>query len=112
MIDYAALSVIFALITALGLVGGWVFKLSGRLAMADAKADAAAKDANTAAITTQALRVAIEQNERDLVEHRVHVAKEYVSNQTIAGLEEKLIRAIDRLGDRLDAIFADRAKGI
>lgn len=97
-----------SLLTALGLGGGWVFKLSTRLAAADAKADAAAEKANMAALTAQALRVALDSNERDLVEHRVYVAKEYVSNATIAGLEEKLIKAIDRLGDRLDTLFTAR----
>lgn len=104
-LDSAAILLVCALITCLGLVGGWVFKLSGRLAMADAKADGAALAAERAALTAQALRVSIDQLERDLVEHRVNVAREYVSNQTVAALETKLIAAIDRLGERLDALF-------
>lgn len=108
-IEYATILLICALLTALSTLGGWVFKLSGRLAQADAKADAAALAAERAALTAQALRVALDQNERDLVDHRVAVAKEYVSNATIAGLEEKLIKAIDKLGDRLDALFTSRS---
>ena len=93
-----------------GLLGGWIFRLSGRLAMADAKADAAGLSAERAGLTVQALRIALDQAERDIQEHRVQVAKEYVSNATIVGLEEKLIKAIDKLGDRLDILFNSRSQ--
>ncbi len=93
--EYATILLVCALLTALSTLGGWVFKLSGRLAMADAKADAAAKEATSAGLTAQALRVALDMVERDLVTHRVAVAREYVSNTTIAALEGKLTRATE-----------------
>ena len=105
-VDGAGILLICSIITCLGLGGGWVFKLSGRLAMTDAKADLAALAAERAALTAQALRVQLDQTERDLNDHRVAVAREYVSNQTVASLEAKLIQAIDKLGDRLDALFS------
>jgi Flp pilus assembly pilin Flp len=111
-VEYATILLVCALLTALSTLGGWVFKLSGRLAQADAKADAAALTAERAGLVAQALRVALDQNERDLQEHRVTVAKEYVSNETIKGLEDKLIKAIDRLGDRLDTLFTTRTSQI
>ena len=104
-IDSAGISLVLALITCLGLAGGWIFKLSGRLTITDGKADEAGKSAERAALTAQAMRINIDQLERDLVEHRVAVAREYVSYQTVAALEAKLIIAIDKLGDRLDALF-------
>lgn len=106
--EYALLMAGLALITCCGLVGGWVFRLSARLGQADAKADAAAEKAVAAALTNAALRIDLEHTQNALVEHRVYVAKEYVSNTTIQGLEEKLIKAIDRLGDRLDTLFTAR----
>jgi hypothetical protein len=105
-IDIATVLVVCTLITCLGTLGGWVFKLSGRLAMSDSRIDIATEKAERAALTAQALRVALDQNERDLVDHRVAVAREYVSNQTVAALEGKLIAAVDKLGDRLDALFS------
>ncbi len=104
----AVIGAFASFLTALSILGGWIFRLSGRLAAADAKADAAALAAERAALIAQALRVALDQNERDLQTHRVEVAKEYVSSSTLAALESKLISAIDRLGDRLDTLFNNR----
>jgi multidrug resistance efflux pump len=106
VIENTTVLLICALITSIGLVGGWVFKLSTRLATADAKADAAAKDAQTAALTVGGLEATLEKTRGELVAHQVLVAREYASNQTIQQLEDKLIKAVDRLGDRLDKLFS------
>jgi hypothetical protein len=112
-----------AITVVLGFAIGWIVKLTLALSKADAKAEAASIAASNAAVAAASLRVSIENSEikmreaidkteSQLVEHRVYVAREYVSNQTIAGLEDKLIKAIDRLGDRLDSLFtAQAAKG-
>jgi hypothetical protein len=98
-----------AILASFGLGGGWIFRLSGRLSQADAKADAAAKDARAAALTVASLSLQLDQTKLALVEHRVSVAREYVSTTTLAAMEEKLIKAVDRFGDRLDSLFT--AKG-
>lgn len=87
---------------------GWIVRLTLALSKADSKADKAEAKADSAVLTASALRVAIEQVERDLVEHRVSVAREYVSNQMLASFEKKLIDAIDRIGSRLDSLFVPR----
>lgn len=102
--NWAEWGAICAAIMLLITVGGLVFRLSGRLTQTEARADAAAKEATAAAIQAA-------HTDRELVEHRVYVAREYVSNQTIAGLEQKLIEAIDRLGTRLDSLFMARSHG-
>lgn len=114
--DWPAWGGIVAACMLLFVAVGWIVRLTLALSKADAKADAASTAASNAALAAASLRISIELSEtkgrealekveRDLVEHRVYVAREYVSNQTIAGLEEKLIKAIDRLGDRLDSLF-------
>ena len=106
--DYGMIAAAASIFGVVAITGGWLFRLSGRLMQTDAKADAAAKDASTAALVAQSLRISLDQNERDLVEHRVSVAREYVSKQTITELEGKLIKAIEKLGDRLDALFTGK----
>ena len=45
----------------------------------------------------------------ELAEYKLHVAKEYATIPLLAKVEERVVQAIDRLGDRLDKFF-DRAK--
>lgn len=50
-------------------------------------------------------------NERlraELAAFRTEVAKEYVSTLTLERLEERLLAAIERIGDRLDKAFDSR----
>lgn len=103
--DWTAWGVI--VVIAMGAIG-WIVRLTVALSKADAKAEAAATAAGNAITVASALRVSIEQVERDLVEHRVNVAQEYVSNQMLASFEKKLIDAIDRIGSRLDSLFVPR----
>ena len=41
----------------------------------------------------------------DLADFRAHVAREYVTSSAIQRIEERLVQAIERLGDRLDRAF-------
>jgi hypothetical protein len=43
--------------------------------------------------------------EKQLTEHRVAVAKDYVSNDTVRALENRIIAAINTLGDRIDGLI-------
>lgn len=99
--DWTTWASIAVIIGAVGGAAAWLVRFSTRLSNMEATAKAAAKEANAAAIQAA-------HTDRELVEHRVTVAREYASNETIARLEGKLIDAIDRLGNRLDSLFAPR----
>lgn len=45
---------------------------------------------------------------KELADFKLEVAKDYATNSAIAQIEERLITAIDRLGDRLDNHFSSR----
>lgn len=106
-------SVITAIV-GLGVVGGggggyavvtfWM-RLSDRITKADAKAEAAETAASNANIAAAAAHLEIDRLKSELVEHRVAVAKEYVSKDTLATLESRVIDAINSLGQRLDNLF-------
>lgn len=75
-------------------VGGWVWRLATKLASQDDRITAAATAASNASAKASLL-------ERELSEHREHVAAEYVSRATMG----EVTVAINRLGDRLDNFF-------
>ena len=77
---------------------GFLFRVADRLNRAE-------ESANTASVTAAAAKLRADMLEGQLVEHRVNIAKEYVSRQALESLESKLIEAINRLGDRLDRLF-------
>lgn len=91
-------SALVALVTVLLALGGAVARLMDRLNKAEAKALTAV---DSAAIATA--RVTLLQSE--LVEHRVSVAREYISRDTLVAMKSELVGAINRLGDRLDKLF-------
>ncbi len=47
-----------------------------------------------------------------LAQFREQVAREYVSREAMRELEERVVKAIDRVGDRLDRIIAPVTKGM
>lgn len=75
--------------------------LSDRLNKSEDKADAAS-------ILAVSAKERITELEIQVVNHRVAVAKEYVSNTTLILLENRMIDAINRLGDRLDQLLQVR----
>lgn len=83
-----------AIVTAVIAIGGWVWRLAWKLASQDGKAKAAKETADAALAKASGV-------ERDLTEHREHVAAEYVSRAAMT----EVTAAINRLGDRLDALF-------
>lgn len=88
-----------AAVAFIGLVGGWVWKLSGRLAKAEARTTAAEVLASGASVKASNL-------EKELADHRGHVAAEYLSTDSM----KKITTAINRLGDRLDRVFLQFVK--
>src|SRR5690348_8056273 len=93
---------------AIATVGGFVviagsilWRLSGRLSDVESTAD-------KGLLTAQAAKLAVEMLASDVNKHRVEIAKEYVTTKALESLENKLIEAINRLGDRLDRLFQQR----
>lgn len=73
---------------------GWIWKLASRLAATEAKTQAAEILASNA--SAKATNIG-----QDLASHKEHVAAEYVSRDAL----KDVTGAINRLGDRLDALF-------
>lgn len=107
MIDWPwqAWTAIIALITLHLLIGGILVRGMDRLNRAQSKADQVEKEVDAATIAIANSRSEIERIEKELVDHRVVVAREYVSNETLVSLESRIVEAINRLGDRLDKMF-------
>lgn len=91
----------------IGILTFWM-RFSDRITKADAKAEASEAAAHAANIATAATHLELERLEADLVNHRVDTAKEYVSKGTLESLENRIVDAINRLGDRLDKILQAR----
>lgn len=75
----------------------WV-RLSDRIGAANATAEAAGKAASTALAR-------VINTEKELVDHRVMVAAEYVSKNTLGEMRTELLGAINRLSDQFIATF-------
>lgn len=89
-----------AMFTIISGIIGYAVRLAFRLAKTEAKAEEALEQCQTC---TAISRVA--DMERELTEHRITIARDYVSNETLAKLENRIVDAINRLGDRLDGMF-------
>lgn len=101
----AALGSVGVIVTSIYAVIKFWMRLSDRITNADGKAEAAETAANNANIAATAARLEIDRLKNELVEHRVAVAREYVSKDTLATLESRVIDAINSLGQRLDNLF-------
>ena len=49
-------------------------------------------------------------NAHELAEYKLQVAREYATNHAVALIEERIVAAIDRLGDRFDKYFDSTRK--
>lgn len=83
-----------AIVTAVIAIGGWVWRLAWKLASNEGKIQAAEILASNASAKAELVA-------NDLTGHKEHVAAEYVSR----GAMKEVTDAINRLGDRLDALF-------
>lgn len=94
MSDIVVWGGIAGLVVSFGTIGTWVWSLATKLAVTHAKAQAAEILAAGASGKTSTL-------ERELADHKEHVAAEYVSRDAL----KEVTAAINRLGDRLDNLF-------
>jgi hypothetical protein len=90
-------------------VGGVLVATTRRITNAEAAANDAKTRADTAALAVLANAAKVEKVASELSEHREDTAKDYVSYQHMTNLENRLVEAIGRLGDRLDKLFTARA---
>lgn len=81
-------------VTVILAMGGWIWRLSWKLATQDGRITAAATAASNASAKATIL-------EQELSAHKEHVAAEYLSKDAMA----EITAAINRLGDRLDNLF-------
>ncbi len=91
-------------LAAVAAMNAWVLWLATQ-ARAERKALSDRLDADRKAAADAAAAV-----RADLERHRLEVAKDYVSRDSLRELEERLVAAIERLGDRLDRVLDRRAK--
>lgn len=90
---------------------GIVVRNVDRLNKAEAAAKAASTRADDASVAAAALRLEMERLENDLTDHRVATAEKYVSKETLASLENRIVDAIRSLGDRIDNMFNNHGNG-
>ncbi|MDX3966182.1 MULTISPECIES: hypothetical protein [Bradyrhizobium] len=102
------------LIGLLGTGAGAIIALLIRNAVAHAKNEASAKagqaianEAKAAAAEAQRLAAA---TERDLAHFREKVATEYATVQLLDRIEERLVGALDRIGERFDQFLLTQGK--
>jgi hypothetical protein len=96
--EWAAIGAICAAITVFGLLGLWIWRLATRLAETDAKA-------KSAEIMAAGLGAKLSTVERDLANHKEHVAQEYVTREALSEVTNAINSLSDRIGARLDSLF-------
>lgn len=98
-----------------GLISKWVWGLSSRLTSAESAAEDAKREAEAAVVRNAALcaslSLKIEAQEKALVEHRVDVAREYVSNATMIGMKQEMMQAFHSVNERLDQMIYFQKNG-
>lgn len=97
--------VLLALVTFLISAGGVLWKLADRINNSESDAKQAKDRADSAAIAVAANTLRCETVARLLSEHKETIAREYVSHNALHALENRLVDAIGRLGDRIDGLF-------
>lgn len=103
--EWPAWTAIAALVTLVATLGGILSKYITRLTEAEGAAIAAKRTADQLALEVAKQALETERIGADLVEHRVAVAKEYVSKEALRDSENRILGAIKTLSDRLDSLF-------
>lgn len=83
-------------------LAGFIWKLADRLRSLEAEANAAKSSA--AAASSHAISL-----QKEMSEFKVDAARRFVTDEMLTKVEERVIAAIDRLADRLDRAFEERA---
>lgn len=86
-------------------VGGILVRVTLRISAAENKADLAQSRADMAGINVAANSMRVETVAKLLSDHKETIAQNYVSNKALESLENRLVDAIGKLGDRIDRIF-------
>lgn len=92
-----------SIVPALAILGFWM-SLSSRLTKAEILAEDSHKDALAAHDRLTALT-------SSFAVYQTQIAKDYIHRETIIAVEDRLTKAIDRLGDRFDRLFERQKNG-
>ena len=90
-------------------VSGYIVKVTLRISEAEKKAELAQSRADMAGINVAANTMRVETVAKLLSDHKETIAQNYVSNRSLEALENRLVDAIGKLGDRIDRIFMSKA---
>ncbi len=90
-------------------VAGMVIRVTLRISAAENKAELAQSRADMAGINVAANAMRVETIAKLLSDHKETIAQNYVSNKALESLENRLVDAIGKLGDRIDRIFMSKA---
>lgn len=102
MLDTSSMIAIVGGLASAGSVISFWMNFSSRISDAKSKAEAAGKQASSATARIISL-------EKELTDLRVEVARDYVSKGTLDGMEKRVVEAINRLGERVDHAFSNKA---
>lgn len=92
--------------------GGVLVRLMDRLNKSEALAATAKERADSATLSIAANGIEIDQLQAELTRHQIDTAREYVSKPTLESLENRIVNAIEKLGDRIDKlVIVTRTQG-
>jgi hypothetical protein len=92
-----AVAVASLCVSGVAIITFWM-KINNRISEADASAEAANRSASMAIAR-------VIETEKQLVDHRVKVAAEYVSKEMLNDFRSELLGAINRLSDQVVSLF-------
>lgn len=100
---------VIAIGTGISLIGFWT-RYSDRVTKAEISAKEARDDADLARKDAKEAHERISLLDAAFGLYRERVAHEYIHRETMREVEDRLTKAIDRLGDRLDGIASRASK--
>lgn len=105
-------SIAASIVTTLGVVGGWLWAVNrstrmkfARLAAEIERIEREGKLAIEAA--NARAHIAEEELRRSIEGHKLYAAENYATQEGLEKAIEPILRAIERLGDRLDRVLSD-----
>lgn len=108
------LGIIVSVLTSIGLIGGFIWKvrqgIDARFDRLEADIEKTAKDAAEAvALADGRAKIAEDDLRRALEAHKLHAAEHFATEDGVSKALEPVLKAIDRLADRLDRYLSGEA---
>lgn len=103
--------ILVSVLTSIGLIGGLIWRIRSQIdakfERLDAELEAARKDATIAVAASDARsKVAEDELRRSIEAHKLFAAEHFATEDGVGKALEPVLRAIDRLADRLDQLIA------